>query len=553
MFLKATGSARLSTRRTTHTLDLTRIKPSVLGETVLPEDWLAHIIDNLPGLRSLIIHDLAAFDYRSLRVFNNWSDSVSVLRSNSSLRLFTASLVVNAVSSSMFGAMEAFPALVYLDFSSTTAVNKLDVLEKISSVNTFPFLEILKLRNIGLTDAGLWKLAVGLGTRVWSLDVRRNHLTDTAVSCLLEHCFLPDEHVFSESYHDEQMQYMGAPGPLDDELSVSRRLVKSSSLRQHRTGITHLYISDNDLSLDSAKLLIKSWRLTALDLGKFTLRDHARLIPDKYRDALAANEFRETLHMQMTDGARLRYLRIDHRLITGDAILLDKGIAAFKEGWTFWPSIDWDFMEQGSIAYDKNFPGLGIHTLVLTGLPNTSARGWITKTLVAFLGKCNEMESDLHNDPRAIDSEGHPSSILRELHLEMPEIFDQKVLEAHVEALDYLRAVEFDFSFFREEVPRGDSSSSRGASHRPEASAPTEEDLYKGEIAKQLMVLQTQHPSSWSGEVAVARPLGPQERESLVPSRYTKILTAGLQKSSFHFFHDTGTNLFHLQNTGTRI
>ena len=156
MFLKATGSARLSTRCTTHTLDLTRIKPSVLGETVLPEDWLAHIIDNLPGLRSLIIHDLAAFDYRSLRVFNNWSDSVSVLRSNSSLRLFTASLVVNAVSSSMFGAMEAFPALVYLDFSSTTAVNKLDVLEKISSVNTFPFLEILKLRNIGLSVAGLW-------------------------------------------------------------------------------------------------------------------------------------------------------------------------------------------------------------------------------------------------------------------------------------------------------------------------------------------------------------------------------------------------------------
>lgn len=524
MFLSAALSARLSTRCRTHTLDLTGIKPSVLGGTELPEDWLVIIIDRLPNLQSLIIHDLSAFDYRSLKAFNMLRTSTGPTshRPTSSLRLLTASLVGNAVSSALAAALIRFPALVYLDLSSTKAVNKLNFLEQIASINTFPSLEILKLRNIGLTNDGLGKLAVGLGTRVWSLDVRRNQLTDAAVPVLLKHCFLPDDHVFSESYHDEQMQYMGDLGPSDDEVSVVRRLAKSSSLRQHRTGITHLYISDNDLSLDSAKFLIKSWRLTALDLGKFKLGDAAkRLTAEIYQEASAANAFRETVHMQMTNGARLRYLRVDHSFVTGDAFLLEKGISAARDMCSFWPSGNWDFMTRASNEYDKDFPGQGLHTLVLSGLPNNSDKGWITKTLLAFLGKCNKMEKDIRSDPRAIDTEGHPSSILRRLHLEMPESSDYDQLEGTDEGRDFLRAVDLDFSFFQdEESPERDSSSSsRGPTRGPEPL--TEEEVYQGDIVARLKTMRKSDPTSWTGRIVILRPLGPAERDSLLSRQYT--------------------------------
>ena len=520
MFLKAALSARLSTRCRTHTLDLTRIKPSLLGGTILPLEWLAVIIEKLPSLQCLIIHNLAAFDYRSLRAFTEFvaPTAATAQRLVPSLRLFTASSVANAVSSSLAGALNSFPALLYLDLSSTRAVNNVSFLEHIGSVNTFPSLEILKLRNIGLSNPRLCRLAMALGTRVWSLDVRRNHLTDAAVAVLLQHCFLPDDHINSESYHDEQMEYMSELGPLDDELSVRRRLAKSAPLRRHQAGITHLYISGNDLSLDSAKLLIKSWRLTALDLGDFKLGDQAKLMtPEIYQEALAAHTFRETLHMQMRAGARLRYLRIHHRFVTGDAILLDMGISAAADAWSFWPSANWNFVNHGVLAYDKDFPGLGLHTLVLAGLPSRSERGWINKTLLAFLAKCSEMEMEVRNDPRAIDAAGHPSSILQQLLLEVPQTSDLDQLDKFVPTWEYMSEADEGFSFFNDEPSRGTPSSS--SRHQPLAS--NNEDIYTGNIADKLRFLKSMTPLGWSGLVAVIRPLGPEERDSLEPSHYT--------------------------------
>lgn len=526
MFVTAAQLARLSTRYRTQILDLTRVKPSVVGETVLPDDWLAIMIDRLPSLHSLIVHDLSAFDHGSLKAFHRFMTLTRLTadRLPSSLRLLTASSVTNAISSSLAHALNCFPALIYLDLSSTRVVNKLNFLEQISSFKTFPALEILKLRNIGLTNYGVWQLAVGLGTRVWSLDIRRNQLSDPAVEILLEYCFLPDDHVFSESYHDEQMQYMGEPGPSDDELSVVRRLAKSkpSRLRQHQAGITHLYISDNDISTLSAQSLIKSWRLTALDVGQLKIAEESRsMVPKIYHDAFAADAFRESLHMQMVDGARLRYLRIDHSFITGDACLLDRGISPIKDGFNFWPSGDLMAARGEAIGYDKNFPGLGLHTLVLAGLPNTSDKGWITKTLLAFLLKCTEMERDIRNDPRALDAEGHPSSILRELHLEMPDIFEHELLGGTVEDLENSRPVDQDFSFFREEESEDDLLASRALTDEPEAARLTEGNAFKGQIADKLMSLRRVNPTSWTGRVSIVRPLGPEERDSLVPSRYT--------------------------------
>ena len=484
----------------------------MVGGTELPTDWLAFIIDRLPSLQSLIIHDLSSFDHIALQALNNILTPLATdaRRLTSSLRLLTASLSRNAVSSSLSGALDCLPTLIYLDLSSTSAANDPLFLEHIASATNFPSLEILKLRNIGLGNGGLWWIAVGLGTRVWSLDIRQNRLTDSVVPTLIERCFLPGNHVSHDDYHDEQMDIMSGVGPKDDEFSVVRRLAKSAPLRRHPAGITHLYISDNDLTVESAKLLIRAWRLVALDFGKLKLGERAsRDTPQIYRDASAANEFRILLHRQMIDGARLRYLRVDHTFVTGDAWLLDRGINAAEEAWNFWPSGNGDFVD-GKLVYDMNFPGLGFHTLVLVGLPSISAKGWITKTLLAFLSKCSDMEKDIRDDPRAFDVGGHSSSILQELHLETPDSFDSDQPESNLAAPGFLERVDEDFSFFREEPLEG-------ALDTPQVAAPTVEDEYEGEIVHKLKLLKATTPWSWSGKIAVVRPLRPEERSPPVP------------------------------------
>ena len=504
--------ARLTTRKKTHTVDLTRMAGSLLRTEVLPDNWLRVLFKRLPRLQSFLVQALADFDHRSLRLLCAPSYRYSTtrpVRSIYGLRLLTACSVGNAVSRSLMLAFDCFPNLLYLDLSSTRAANDVVLLGHIASRTVFPALEVLKLRSSGLTDEGLANLARGLGTRVWSLDVRNNRLTDEAVKTLIEYCFLPPDHIAPTSYHREQLDNMSGVGFADDESSVVRHLSTTSvpHLRQHPAGITHLYIADNNLTSSSASDLIRTWRLVALDFGELKEYSTGSVEGQIFDRAFGAWLVREILHTQVTGGARLRYLRIDHRVITGDAALIDMGMDFDSSGCS-WPSRS-PLFRRGVLVYDKEFPGLGFDTIVLTDLPARSEKGWISKTLIAFLRKCGEMEENSGESPRAMQTPGHFTSILRELRLEVPEE-QLDLLEYDRAGLSFLDKVEDDFSFFRPEPAEGTER------RRPELPL-KDVDAFEGDIVQTLMMFRAQRTWSWSGKLAVVR--RPSDNERSDPPR----------------------------------
>jgi len=490
--------ARLSTRSKTHTLDLTRIKPSLLRSSVLSSEWLRNLFDGLPNVQSFLVHALSDFDTGSLRVlrgFNLPARCNPDQRPIYDLRLLTASTIRNAVSSSLECALQCFPHLIYLDLSSTRAANNTSVLQQIGSITKVPALEVLKLRNIGLGDAGLIKLATGLGIRVWSLDLRQNLLTDTAVLILLKFCFLRPDFASPPSSHKDQMDYINGLGPEDNESSVLHRLAgspKSGCLRRYWTGLTHLYISDNtNITIRSLCPLIKAWRLIALDWGKLkSLPEY----PLALQDFAAARLLLDTLEAEMKAGARLHYLRVDHLLVTREYAALDAGIH-LQSTMDHWPGWSED-VTQGTLFCENKLPGLGLHTLVLTDLPSRSARGWLTKGLLAFLYKCASEERANADDPQVIDVAGYPATNLRELHLELRKTSETDPLNSDFASLTFQDALEHDFSFFRDRPSRGTSSRHPSATRK-------QVNPYEGDIVQALQKFRVHFPWKWSGKLVV--------------------------------------------------
>ena len=209
---------------------------------------------------------------------------------------------------------------------------------------------MLKLRNIYLRDGDLKIMAEALKTRIRSLDVRNNYLTDQSVPVLLNHCFiLPHEVPRAERQTlthaaaavETGDWHTGLPYcdvlALDELLDESydnrlaKRLiqapVKQSSLDQMSSscsGITHLRIADNNLSIDGIGALLRTKRLYVLDAGSPGTFEDLQSIrvnaanfmkyPDIQPTALA-NAQRLTPLLEIC-GQHLTHLRVDHAVIT---------------------------------------------------------------------------------------------------------------------------------------------------------------------------------------------------------------------------------------------
>ena len=191
-----------------------------------------------------------------------------------------------------------------MDFSNTLAARDRSFLSKLRNL---PLLQVLRLRRVNLRDEDLEVLTEAIGIRVRSLDVQGNHLTDHAVRLLLNTCFLikpnandgtggrarassnltledwpsgflrPDHAVLDE-FRDESY----------DERFV-RRLTSGVVSRlpfedMPQSGITHLYISENNLSVEGLAALFRSTKLHVLDAGSVNFarvmsRHHPELSP----------------------------------------------------------------------------------------------------------------------------------------------------------------------------------------------------------------------------------------------------------------------------------
>lgn len=261
------------------------------------------------------------------------------------LRLLIASKCENTTSTGLAEALAHFPCLVYLDLSRTLAARDPSVLAQLHSL---PMLQTLKLRTVNLRDEDLALVAESVGLRVRSLDVRGNHLTDSGVRALLSHCFVVDRRHTTQAHHGRALSPLSfavedwpsglpRPDPMTmDEFKVTsydERLVRRlTSQIVHRlpfedlphSGITHLRISDNKLTIEGIIALVRTKRLYVLDCGSIKGFDPVQSMrsdsgsspgpPTSY--PLRLPGFEKLTPTLENSGGSLTALRVDHTIVT---------------------------------------------------------------------------------------------------------------------------------------------------------------------------------------------------------------------------------------------
>ena len=238
-----------------------------------------------------MVSQLPFFDHSSLHALRHYSDTKqSTVTGTSPIfspRLLIAAQCHNATSSGLAEALLHLPNLVFLDLSYTTAARDKYVLANLRCMSN---LQVLKLRQVNLRDQDVEILADAVKISIRSLDIRGNLLTDSSIKTLLSLCFIAPD-IDDGLAGNRQMLQAGAgledwpfgiarpePGLLDDfrhealDEHFIKQLAKPSVGRLPsedlpRSGITHLYIADNQLTVEGLTELIKSKRLFVLDAG----------------------------------------------------------------------------------------------------------------------------------------------------------------------------------------------------------------------------------------------------------------------------------------------
>ncbi len=248
------------------------------------------MLEELPKLQSLVVSRLPFFDHMALLALRNPSNGRRASLGDSltfSLRLLIAADCQNTTSLGLGEALNHFPNLAFLDLSNTLAARDRIVLTKLGNL---PLLQILKLRNMHLKDEDIEILADSIGIRVRSLEVQGNHLTDHSVRTLLSNCFQVDDQSNGLSGYrpgppsDLALEDWPAgfvrpdPAVLDEFKDESyderfiRRLTTGIVSRLPyedlpHSGITHLHIADNNLTVEGVAALVMSNKLYVLDAG----------------------------------------------------------------------------------------------------------------------------------------------------------------------------------------------------------------------------------------------------------------------------------------------
>ena len=368
-FKRTLRRARLSVRQLTHTLHLPPALSEIYGGP--NSSWLRDVLEYLPNLQSLIVSQLPFFDHHSLIALRYASSTRrSSLDSENErpqydLKLLLAEREPNITSVGLREALFHFPHLVYLDLSYTSPVRGFLVLSALANLWD---LQVLKLKGVGMRDGEAEVLANAIGIRVRLLDLRENHLTDMAVRSLMQACFLPpDRHPNSGSMNTRQIEDWPVgipPGPdllsLDSLRSeeLDRELLKQLTHPltgrlafediPHK-GLTHLYIADNNLSVEGLSSLLKSTRLHVLDGGsvdnmKSVSQTMPLLSPTGYHDEVRLPGAEKLAPVLATYASHnLTYLRISHTVVsksmptkevpspTVSAVELEPGLSAVLE------------------------------------------------------------------------------------------------------------------------------------------------------------------------------------------------------------------------------
>ncbi|KAI5269357.1 hypothetical protein E4T47_07190 [Aureobasidium subglaciale] len=324
-FIRTLPWARRTVRSLTHTLHLPPAHAEIYNGP--HADWLREVLEGLPNLQSLIVRGLPFFDHATLsalkytRASGNRNQLVPA-QMLFGLRLLDASRCSNVTAIGLQQALRRFDSLLYLDLSWTNPARSPEIL---STLSQFRGLQVLKLRGISLKDDDVHTLANAIKTRVRSLDLRNNQLTDRSVRILLQECFTSpprrdnDGQVMSPSL----LPYLGA-----EMLAIYRGANFEAFLRNEFTdkfvgrlaiedapesGITHLYMSDNLLTIEGLSGLVRSGRLHVLDAGSIS---PSMSTQDGTFDMIFPSLAKLAPVFAESASHSLTHLRIDHSVLT---------------------------------------------------------------------------------------------------------------------------------------------------------------------------------------------------------------------------------------------
>ncbi|KAF1913793.1 hypothetical protein BDU57DRAFT_456434 [Ampelomyces quisqualis] len=324
--------ARPLVRELTHTLKLPPAHVEIYGGP--HAEWLRDCLEYLPRLQCLLVNGLPFFDHAALLCLRH----ASVRRRSAhphvypvfGLRLLDASGCTNATSTGLAEALCHLPNLVSLDLSQTPAAKDDVVLSKLRFLRS---LRLLNLRGLGLRDADLEIIAPAVGTRLRSLDVADNNLTDASARLLLGHCVKeeptevhttrgplpPVDERFDNDF--ENFESENVAGHVRHKLTGG--LIGSLAIETARdVGITHLYLSKNTVTVEGISGLLRSRRLQVLDIGTMPAileRPYSEFAGED-GDAISLPQVSKLTPIIFTyASSKLRYLRVNYKIITEDA------------------------------------------------------------------------------------------------------------------------------------------------------------------------------------------------------------------------------------------
>lgn len=323
-FRRTLKYARREVRELTHTLHLPPALWEIYGGP--RPNWLREILDRLPCLQSLIVSRLPFFDHNAMAALRNHHGSTLY-----NVRLLLADHEPNTTSAGLAETLPRFPLLTYLDLSYTTPAKDRSVLSSLSRLGN---LKVLKLRGIGLKDQDAEVLANAIGARVCYLDLRNNFLTDMAVHSLLQASFMPPNlpsqqylrrfnpspgRVSGTSLEYETANFMKSPELDEKFLKLLAQPASTHSWIEDipHNGITHLYISDNRITVEGAASLLASSRLHALDVGTVNSADVIYKTISPKRGKCPGAEKLVSL-LGNVAGENLRYFRAHHAVLTAE-------------------------------------------------------------------------------------------------------------------------------------------------------------------------------------------------------------------------------------------
>lgn len=417
-------------------------------EVIISSDWAMRHHKLFPSLRLIMLDNLRSTEESGLD-----SEALTVYQSERlDAKPYIHLMSFDGVDINTIPYLEASATrdLLYLDLSHALRPGSWAVV--IRDV-PFPNLKVLLLKGMGLTTGTFpVHFLEESNLYLWSLNVQDNNLKDDFIRIILAHGgFLkknnllhtqarhahPDEEFTFDypPYYTNDGQLLSHPPfsslvPLRDDTLDGFALhlqnatngwtgeIKADDIYLRRTGITHLYLSNNDFTSDAIHYLfqIENNHLQVLDISSLQIKPQNRIrvfdskLPNPrllfHKDCVPYGVINCTSYFSRysATGSRVESLRIHHSFVTRiptlvkdslkDGFLLDR----LEEAETPTPQYIIDMAEEFQEGFEPGYNN-GLRELSLTDIP-TMSYGPTISALIALIEQCQRQEDGL-NQARA--------------------------------------------------------------------------------------------------------------------------------------------------------